>query len=116
MSVDEIVEDLKPQISSQSKAEIRTLCSEYMRLAYPLYAITKKREIKYFSYGANIFEVSLKKDDNIITEISVSPTESWDASSLVKIDGLDIEETIRRCLSEFSTCINMAALWDKNNT
>lgn len=116
MSVDEIVEDLKPQISSQSKAEIRTLCSEYMRLAYPLYAITKKREIKYFSYGANIFEVSLKKDDNIITEISVSPTESWDASSLVKIEGLDIEETIRRCLSEFSTCINMAALWDKNNT
>ncbi len=110
MSVDEIVEDLKPQISSQSKAEIRTLCSEYMRLAYPLYAITKKRDIKYFSYGASTFEVSLKRENGIITEISVSPTESWDASSLVKIDGLDIEETIRRCLSEFSTCINMAAL------
>lgn len=116
MSVDEIVEDLKLQISSQSKAEMRTLCSEYMRLAYPLYAITKQREIKFFSYGANIFEVSLKRENDIITEISVSPAETWDASSLVKIDGLDIEETIRLCLSEFSTCVNMAALWDKQES
>ncbi len=116
MSVDEIVEDLKLQISSQSKAEMRTLCSEYIRLAYPLYAITKQREIKFFSYGANIFEVSLKRENDIITEISVSPAETWDASSLVKIDGLDIEETIRLCLSEFSTCVNMAALWDKQES
>lgn len=115
MSVDEIAEDLKPQISSQSKAEMKTLCSEYMRLAYPLYAITKKRDIRYFSYGVNIFEVSLKRENNIITEISVSPTESWDSSGLIKIDGIDIEETVRWCLSEFITCINMAALWDKNN-
>lgn len=116
MSVDDIIEDLKPQISSQSKAEMRTLCSEYMRLAYPIYAIIKKRDIKHFSYGASTFEVSLKRENDIITDISVSPAESWDSSNLVKIDGLDIEETIRWCLSEFSTCINMAALWDKNNT
>ena len=116
MSVDEIVEDLNTQISSQSKAEMRTLCSEYMRLVYPLYAISKKRYFKYFSYGASIFEVSLKRENGNITDISVSPAESWDASSLVKIEGLDIEETIRSCLSEFSTCINMAALWDKQNT
>jgi hypothetical protein len=45
----------------------------------------------------------------------VSPAESWERTSLVKIDGLDIEETIKWCLSEFRTCINMAALWDKNN-
>ena len=116
MSVNEILEDLKPQISSQSKAEMRTLCSEYMSLAYPLYAITMKRNIKYFSYGADIFEVSLKRENEIITEISVCPAESWEASNLVKIDGLDIEETIRWCLSEFSTCINLAALWDKKET
>ena len=116
MSVDEIVEDLKTQISSQSKAEMRTLCSEYMKLVYPLYAITKKKDIKYFSYGDSIFEVTLKRENDIITEISVSPAESWENSSLVKIDELDIEETIRWCLSEFSTCINLAALWDKNNS
>ena len=95
---------------------MRTLCSEYMSLAYPLYAITMKRNIKYFSYGADIFEVSLKRENEIITEISVCPAESWEASNLVKIDGLDIEETIRWCLSEFSTCINLAALWDKKET
>jgi hypothetical protein len=39
-----------------------------------------------------------------------------DSSNLVKIDGLDIEETVRWCLSEFSTCINTAALWDKQKT
>ena len=116
MSVDEIVEDLKLHISSQSKADMKTLCSEYMRLTYPLYAITKKRDIINFSYGTSIFEVSLKRENDIITDISVNPAEFWDSSNLVKIDGLDIEETIRWCLSEFSTCINMAALWDKNNT
>lgn len=116
MSVDEIVEDLKLKIYSNSKAEIRTLCSEYMRLNYPLYAITMKRDFNYFSYGGSIFEVSLKSDNDIITDISVRLTGSWDNSGLVKIEGIDIEETVRWCLSEFCTCINMAALWDEQKT
>ena len=116
MSVDDIVEDLKSQITLESKGEMNIKCPEFMRLTYPLYAITKKKDIKFFSYGVGKFEVSLKTENDIVTDISVSPAETWDNSNLVKIDGLDIEETIRWCLSEFSTCINMAALWDKNNT
>lgn len=113
MSVDEIAIDLKPQIDSQSKAEKRTLCSEYMRLAYPFYAIMNKREISYFSYGEDIYSISVEKENNIITEISVNTAMSWDTASLVKIDKLDIEETIRRCLDDFSSSINLAALLDK---
>jgi len=116
MSVDEIVKDFKPNISTQSKAEMRMLCSEYIRLTYPLYAIMNKREFVFFSYGANIYSISVKRENDIITEISVNPAESWVSSNLVKMDGLDIEETIRWCLSEFSTCINMAALWDKQKS
>ena len=116
MSLNEIVADLKTQIIHESKGEMITMCQEYMRLTYPLYAITKKNDIKYFSYGVGKFEVSLKRENDIITDISVSPAESWESSGLVKIDGLDIEETIRWCLSEFTTCINTAALWDNNNT
>ena len=116
MSVDDIVKDLKSQITLESKGEMNIKCPEFMRLTYPLYAITKKKDIKFFSYGVGKFEVSLKTENNIVTDISVSPAETWDNSNLVKIDGLDIEETIRWCLSEFSTCINMAALWDKQKT
>ena len=116
MSVDEIVEDLKTQITHTSKGEMRTMCQEYMSLTYPLYAIMKKGEFSEFSYGTDKYSISVKCENDIITEISVSPAMSWVSSSLVKIDGLDIEETVRWCLSEFSTCINLAALWDKNNT
>lgn len=116
MSVDDIVKDLKSQITLESKGEMNIKCPEFMRLTYPLYAITKKKDIKFFSYGVGKFEVSLKTENDIVTDISVSPAETWDNSNLVKIDGLDIEETIRWCLSEFSTCINMAALWDKQKT
>ena len=116
MSVDEIVKDFKPNFSTQSKAEMTLLCSEYIRLTYPLYAIMNKGEFDCFSYGANKYSIYVKRENDIITEISVNPAESWVSSNLVKIDGLDIEETIRWCLSEFSTCVNMAALWDKQRT
>ncbi len=116
MSVDEIVKDFKPNIITQSKAEMTLLCSEYIRLTYPLYAIMNKGEFDCFSYGANKYSIYVKRENDIITEISVNPAESWVSSNLVKIDGLDIEETIRWCLSEFSTCVNMAALWDKQRT
>ena len=116
MSVDEIVTDFKPNISTQSRAEMRLLCSEYIRLTYPLYAIMNKGEFDFYSYGADKYSISVKRENDIITEISVNPAETWDSSILVKIDRLDIEETIRWCLSEFSTCINMAALWDKQKS
>ena len=116
MSVDEIVTDMKSQITHSSKGEMRTMCIEYMRLTYPIYAIMNKREFTDFSYGADKYSISLKCENDIITDISVSPAVSWVSSSLVKIDGLDIEEIVRRCLSEFSTCINLAALWDKQKT
>ena len=41
----------------------------------------------------------------------MEPVYSW-VNPVVKIDGMDLEEVIRWCLSEFSTCINLAALWD----
>lgn len=116
MSVDEIVTDLKSQITHSSKGELRTMCQEYMRLTYPIYATMKKGYFTEFSYGTDKYSISVNSQNNIVTDVSVSPAESWDNSSLVKIDGLDIEETVRWCLSEFSTCINLAALWDKQKT
>jgi len=115
LSVDEIVEDLKPQISSQSKAKIRTLCSEYMELTYPLYAIKNEKEIEYFKYRAIEFFISAKRKDDIITGIKVNLAGSWN-NSIVEIDNLKIEETVRWCLDEFSLYINTAALWDKQKT
>ena len=116
MPVDEIVTDLKSQITSMSKGEMSIMCQEYMRLSYPIYAIMKQREFTEFSYGTSKYSISVKSENGIITGISVSPAVSWVSSSLVIIDGLDIEETVRWCLSEFSTCINLAALWDKQKT
>ena len=112
LSVDEIVDDLKTQIRHMSKGEMRIMCQEYMALTYPVYAIMKG-EFTDFSYGAEKYSISVNSVDDIITNISVSPAVSWVSSSLVKIDGLDIEETVRWCLGDFSSCINMAALWDK---
>lgn len=114
MSVEEITEDFKPKINSQSRGELRTLCSEYFSLVYPLYAIMNKSEIKYFKYGADNYSISLKKENDIITDISVTHAASWDSADLIRIDELDIEDTIRWCLGEFSTCINLAALCDKS--
>ena len=113
MSVNEIVADLKTQIAHTSRGMMNIMCLEYMKLTYPLYAINNKRIITDFSYGVNKFSVSVNNENGIITEISVSNAVTWISSNLVKIDGLDIEETIRWCLSEFSTCINLAALWDR---
>ena len=112
MSVDDIVDDLNTRITHISKGEMRIRCQEYMKLIYPLYVIANNREFEDFSYGTEIFSISAERENNIVTKITVCPTTSWDSSNLVKIDGVNIEETIRWCLSEFSTCINMAALWD----
>lgn len=113
MSEKEIVEDLKTQISSSSKDDLRTLCSEYLSLTYLFYVIINKREFKYFSYGALYFSISVEKENDIITEISVKPTDTWNNPDLVKIDGIDIEDTIYKCLGDFYSCINLAALSEK---
>jgi len=115
LSVDEIVEDLKTQIRHMSKGEMRIMCQEYIRLTYPIYAIVKG-EFTEFSYGTDKYFISVERKEDIISDISVERANSWDNSILVKIDGLDIEETVRWCLSNFSSCINMAALWDKQKT
>jgi hypothetical protein len=116
MSVDEIVTDLKTKITHMSKGERRIMCQEYMRLSYPLYAIMNNREFTEFSYGTEKYSVTVKSENDIITEVSVSPADTWVSSNLVKIEELDIEETVRWCLSEFSTCINLAALCDTKKT
>ena len=116
MSVDEIVTDLKTKITHMSKGERRIMCQEYMRLSYPLYAIMNNREFTEFSYGTEKYSVTVKSENDIIIEVSVSPADTWVSSNLVKIEELDIEETVRWCLSEFSTCINLAALCDTKKT
>ena len=114
MSVKEIVEDTKMQIISQSKDEMIKLCSEYMKLTYPFYTIIKKREFKYFSYGSLYFSISVEKKNDIITEISVKPADTWNNPNLVRIDSIDIEDTVCQCLFDFYVCINLAALSNNN--
>ena len=111
LSIDEIVNDLKTQITLREKREMSILCPEYMQLTYPLYAIAKNMSISYFSFGTEHFFISEKKDNNVITEVEVGPANSWDNSE-IKIDGMNIEEVVRWCLSGFSTCLNLAALGD----
>jgi hypothetical protein len=116
MSVDEIVADLKCKITHTSKREMSIMCREYMRLSYPIYAIQMNRAFTEFSYGIEKYSISLKSENDIITDISISPTNSWNSLNLVQIDGLDIEGTVKWCLSAFSTCINLAALSDRKKT
>lgn len=111
MPVDEIVSDMKLQITHTSKGEMRNICQEYIKLMYPLYSIKEKSNIRCIQYGSDHFSISEIKNNNIITGVEVEPAYSW-VSPVVKIDGMDLEEVIRSCLSEFSTCINLAALWD----
>lgn len=115
MPVDEIVADLKSQITHTSKGEMRTMCQEYIKMMYPLYSIKEKRNISCIQYGSEHFSISEITNNNIITGVEVEPVYSW-VNPVVKIDGMDLEEVIRWCLSEFSTCINLVALWDKQKS
>ena len=80
-------------------------------MMYPLYSIKEKGNISYIQYGSEYFSISELTNNNIITGVEVEHVYSW-VNPVVKIDFMDIEEVIRWCLSEFSTCINLAALWD----
>ena len=111
MPVDEIVTDMKSQITHTSKGEMRNMWQEYIKIMYPLYSIKVKSNISCIQYGSEHFSISEIKNNNIIIGVEVEPVYSW-VSPVVKIDGMDLEEVIRSCLSDFSTCINLAALWD----
>ena len=111
MPVDEIVTDMKSQIAHSSKGEMINMCQEYIKMMYPLYSIKEKGNISYIQYGSEYFSISELTNNNIITGVEVEHVYSW-VNPVVKIDFMDIEEVIRWCLSEFSTCINLAALWD----
>ena len=111
MPVDEIVTDVKSQINSMSKGEMRNMCQEYIKLMYPLYSIKEKSNIRCIQYGSEHFSISEITNNNIIIGVEVEPVYSW-VNPVVKIDRTDLEEVIRWCLSEFSTCINLAALRD----
>lgn len=115
LTLDEIVEDLKSQVTHREKGEMSFLCPEYIRLTYPLYALKEYRDINYFSYDTRKFSITRKTENEVITEVAVSPANSWD-QSIVKIDGMNIEDSVRRFLSDCSTCINLAALGDINYT
>ena len=115
LTVDEIVNDLKAQITSIRKEEMKILCVEYMKLTYLLYAIKENRSISCIQYGAEHFNISEKIDNDVITGVEVSPVYSW-VNPVLRIDGLDIKEVVRWCLDDFSSCINLAALWDKQKT
>lgn len=114
LTVNEIVNDLKSQVIFKSKGDMNVLIPEYMRLTYPLYAIKKNGSISYIQYGSEHFSISEKYEGDIITGVEVNSVSSW-VNPVDRIDGLDIEEVVRWCLDEFASCINMAALWDKNN-
>ncbi len=112
MSVKDIVTDLNAKVSVGKKTEMEKIYIEYMRLMYPLYAINKEESLEYMEYGLIPYSVSEKKDDGVITDVTFCPTLTW-KEPIAKINNMNIEDTIRWCLDNFSSCINLAALWDK---
>lgn len=116
LSVDEIVTDLKSQKTQGSKSEINIKLPEYLRITYIFYVINEKLRVLYFSYGICKFVVSERMKEDIVNEIDISPTNQWDNKSIVNVVGMNIEETVRWCLDVFTTCINTAALWSKQET
>ena len=115
LSVNDIVNDLKSLITLKKKEDMNILCPEYIRLMYPLYSIKENSSITCIQYGSDHYSISEKTNIDTITGVEVNPVYSW-VSSVVKIDGKDMEEVVRWCLDQFSTCINLAALCDEYNT
>lgn len=109
MSVKDIVTDLNAKVSVGKKEEMERSYIEFMRLMYPLYTIHEKRSLEYMEYGLEHYSVSEEKDDGVIIDVAILPTLTW-KDSIAKISNLNIEETIKQCLEDFSSCINLAAL------
>lgn len=113
LSVDEIVADMTYQITNISRGEMNIKLPEYLKIRYLFYAIKEKKRIAYFMHGVGKFVVSERKEENIITEIDISPAMQWESNTIVNVVGMNIEETVRLCLDKFTISINTAALWDK---
>ena len=116
LSVDEIVADMTSQITNISRGEMSIKLPEYLKNRYLFYAIKEKKRIAYFMHGVGKFVVSERMKEDIVNEIDISPTNQWDNKSIVNVVGMNIEETVRWCLDVFTTCINTAALWSKQET
>jgi hypothetical protein len=116
LSVDEIVADMTSQITNISRGEMIIKLPEYLKIRYLFYAIKEKKRIAYFMHGVGKFVVSERKEEDIITEIDISPAMQWESNTIVNVVGMNIEETVRWCLDVFTTCINTAALWSKQET
>lgn len=116
LSVDEIVADMTSQITNISRGEMNIKLPEYLKIRYLFYAIKEKKRIAYFMHGVGKFVVSERKEEDIITEIDISPAMQWESSTIVNVVGMNIEEIVRWCLDEFTSCINTAALWSKQET
>ena len=116
LSVDEIVADMTSQITNISRGEMNIKLPEYLKIRYLFYAIKEKKRIAYFMHGVGKFVVSERKEEDIITEIDISPAMQWESNTIVNVVGMNIEEIVRWCLEVFTTCINTAALWSKQET
>ena len=116
LSVDEIVADMTSQITTISRGEMNIKLPEYLKIRYLFYAIKEKKRIAYFMHGVGKFVVSERKEEDIITEIDISPAMQWESNTIVNVVGMNIEEIVRWCLDVFTTCINTAALWSKQET
>ena len=116
LSVDEIVADMTSQITNISRGEMNINLPEYLKIRYLFYAIKEKKRIAYFMHGVGKFVVSERKEEDIITEIDISPAMQWESNTIVNVVGMNIEEIVRWCLDVFTTCINTAALWSKQET
>lgn len=116
LSVDEIVADMTSQITNISRGEMNIKLPEYLKIRYLFYAIKEKKRIAYFMHGVGKFVVSERKEEDIITEIDISPAMQWESNTIVNVVGMNIEEIVRWCLDVFTTCINTAALWSKQET
>lgn len=116
LSVDEIVADMTSQITNISRGEMNIKLPEYLKIRYLFYAIKEKKRIAYFRHGVGKFVVSERKEEDIITEIDISPAMQWESNTIVNVVGMNIEEIVRWCLDVFTTCINTAALWSKQET
>lgn len=116
LSVDEIVADMTSQITNISRGELNIKLPEYLKIRYLFYAIKEKKRIAYFMHGVGKFVVSERNEEDIITEIDISPAMQWEGNTIVNVVGMNIEEIVRWCLDVFTTCINTAALWSKQET
>ena len=105
MSVAEIIEDLKLRTNSK----MNEYFPEIMNLMHPLYAIMKG-DFDYYSFGSRHYRITKNTENDVIIGVESGLTMHWD-NSIVNIGALDIRDTVKSCLENFSSSINLAALY-----